>query len=154
VRVDQSRQHAAVAEVDHARSWGERSARDDPRDATAADDDVDVMADAAAAVDDGAARSTIGCCAATIPPAPPVWRALVGLRRGPRELRGRPPAQAVQQERRPLGLHGERFQIDALTRRMRAAAQRAESVEPVDERRDERDVARPAPAGIEGATAP
>jgi hypothetical protein len=53
VRVDQSWQHRAVAEVHDPRAGGQGPARYDPRDAVPRDNDVDVVLNAAAAVEDG-----------------------------------------------------------------------------------------------------
>ena len=50
VRVDQSRQHGAVAQVHEARTGRHRSARGDAHDATSHDYDVDVVLGAASAV--------------------------------------------------------------------------------------------------------
>ena len=51
VRVDEAGKHGAIAEIDDARAGRERPARNDSRDATAPHDDVDVRADATAAVE-------------------------------------------------------------------------------------------------------
>ena len=61
----------------------------------------------------------------------------------------RPLKAAIQQQRRPLSLHRERSEVDVLLRRVRPPAQRAESIEPVDQRRDEGDVARATASGVE-----
>src|SRR3954469_12812180 len=63
-------------------------------------------------------------------------------------------SEPVYQQRGSLNLRGEGSQIDPLFRGMRTRAFRTQAVEPVDLRRDERDVSGATTAGVEGLHPP
>src|SRR4051794_26729124 len=59
-------------------------------------------------------------------------------------------SEPVDEQRSALDLQGERTEIHPLVRGMRSVPLRTQAVEPVDRRRDERDVAGTTLAGVEG----